>query len=105
MLPFLTGAPGWAVKSVTVNAAARASAPLNVPVKTGAQRSAWQRFLRGAVGRYGPLGRSGARTRRPLQADRDLADLERAQLQVFVARPNPAEYGKLVKLSYTAIKG
>jgi hypothetical protein len=106
VLPFLTGAPGWAVKSVTVNAAARASAPLNVPVKTGAQRSAWQRFLRGAVGRYGPLGAFWSENPGiPYKPIETWQIWNEPNFKYFVARPNPAEYGKLVKISYTAIKG
>ena len=55
-LPFITGAPAWAVPTVSVNAASGSTAPQHLPVRTGAERSAWETFLQKAVQRYGPNG-------------------------------------------------
>ncbi len=56
VLPFLTGAPNWAVKSVVVNGAAHVKAPRNLPVRNGTQKSGWKNFLSEVVHRYGPGG-------------------------------------------------
>ena len=105
-IPFITGAPNWAVKTVVVNRAARASAPKTLPVRTGAQRSAWQGFLRLVVGRYGPNGAFWSENPGvPYQPVGTWQIWNEPNFKYFVAQPNPADYGKLVKLSYTAIKG
>jgi hypothetical protein len=103
-LPFVTGAPGWAVKSVSVNRQAHSFAPRNLPV-SGAARADWESFLRKAVARYGPGGAFW-------QAHPELTEVPIRTWQIwnepnfkyFAARPNGAEYGKLVKLSYTAVR-
>ena len=53
----------------------------------------------------GPAARSGAPPGLPEQPIRTWQIWNEPNFKYFVARPNPAEYGKLVKLSYTAIKG
>ena len=104
-LPFITGAPDWAVKTVVVNRAAKASAPRNLPVRTGAQRLAWQAFVTLVVQRYGPSGAFwAANPGVPYKPIRTWQIWNEPNFKYFVARPNPAEYGKLVKLSHTAIK-
>jgi hypothetical protein len=101
VLPFLTGAPSWAVAHD-----ARFGSPVTLPVKTGAQRSAWTTFVSQAIRRYGPNGSFWAENpgvpKRPI---RTWQVWNEENFKYFVARPNPADYGKLVKLSYTAIKG
>jgi polysaccharide biosynthesis protein PslG len=106
ILPFVYGAPTWAVPGVVVDSRNHLKAPSNLPVKTGAQRAAWATFLTMAIGRYGPNGSFWAENptvpKRPL---RTWQIWNEENFKYFVARPNPAEYGKLIKVSYTAIKG
>jgi hypothetical protein len=105
VLPFLTGAPGWAVRTATVPGSS-AHAPLSLPVRNGKQRSAWQQFLRAAVGRYGPKGSFwAANPSVPKRPIRIWQIWNEANFKYFVARPNPAEFGKLVKISHAALKG
>jgi hypothetical protein len=106
VLPFLTGAPTWAVPSVFVPGTGRTSkAPARLPV-SGASAGAWSSFVRSAVARYGPNGSFWAENpgvpKRPIRAWQIWNE---ANFKYFVANPNPAEYGKLVKLSHTALKG
>jgi polysaccharide biosynthesis protein PslG len=101
VLPFVSGAPRWAVPTDR-----RFGSPSFLPVRTGRQRSAWKAFLRQVVLRYGPKGSFWAENpavpKRPL---RTWQIWNEENFEYFVARPNPAEYGKLVQLSYAAIKG
>ncbi|HEX7058249.1 MAG TPA: glycosyl hydrolase [Solirubrobacterales bacterium] len=107
VFPFLYGAPSWAVVPVPVPGSGGAvRAPKTLPVHTGVQRAGWQRFLKLAVWRYGPQGsfwlEHPAIPRRPI---RTWQIWNEENFKYFVVRPNPAEYGQLVKLSYTALKG
>jgi hypothetical protein len=106
VLPFVTGAPAWAVKAAVVNGAAHATAPLNLPVRTAAQKSGWTTFLTETVRRYGPNGAFWAAhpgiPNRPIHVWQLWNE---PNFKYFVAHPNPAEYGKLVKLSTPVIKG
>jgi hypothetical protein len=99
VLPFLTGAPRWAVP-----ADHRYRSPENLPVRTATQRAGWESFVREAVLRYGPTGTFWAThpsvVRRPI---RTWQIWNEPNFMYFVAKPNPAEYGKLVKLSYSTI--
>lgn len=105
VLPFVTGAPSWAVKSVIVNRKARVSAPRNLPVRNGKQKRGWKAFLAAAVGRYGPNGAFWAENPGiPSRPVRIWQLWNEPNFKYFVARPNPVEYGKLVKLSYPVIK-
>jgi hypothetical protein len=101
VLPFLSGAPSWAVPVDR-----RYGSPKNLPVRNGRQRSGWSRFAKAAVLRYGPRGSFWAENpevpRRPIRVWQIWNE---ENFEYFVGRPNPAEYGKLVKLSYGAIKG
>ena len=102
VLPFLYGAPTWAVP---VDRSISSHPPRTLPVRNGAQRAGWKRFLKLAVARYGPKGSFWAENpavpRRPIRTWQ-IGNEE--NFFYFVARPNPAEYGKLVKLSYAALK-
>jgi hypothetical protein len=105
VLPFVTGAPTWAVKSAVVNKAAHALAPLSLPVRTSAQKSGWINFLSETVKRYGPNGVFWATN--PGVPYRPIGVWQlwnEPNFNYFVARPNPAEYGKLVKLSAPVIR-
>ena len=107
VLPFLYGAPAWALPAAPVpGSGGKVKAPKALPVKAGKQASGWKRFAREAVRRYGPKGSFWAENpavpRRPIRAWQIWNE---PNFKYFVVRPRPAEYGKLVKLSYAAIKG
>ena len=106
VLPFLTGAPPWAVPTVAVPGTGGAGkAPAHLPV-SGSARSAWSNFLRGAVERYGPSGSFWAENQTlPKRPIRTWQIWNEENFKYFVARPNPAEYGRLVKLSSPALRG
>lgn len=100
VLPFLAGAPSWAVP-----ADRRYGSPKTLPVRNGRQRSGWTRFVKAAVLRYGPRGSFWAENPEvPKRPIRVWQVWNEENFEYFVAHPNPAEYGKLVKLSYTALK-
>lgn len=107
VLPFVYGAPTWAVPEAGVpGSGGKTVAPKTLPVKTAAQRVAWSGFLQLVVSRYGPNGSFWAENPALLQRPiRTWQIWNEQNFKYFVVRPNPAEYGKLVKLSYTAIKG
>jgi hypothetical protein len=105
VLPFVTGAPNWAVPSVWVPGSGQSvKTPSHLPA-SGAAAGAWAAFLGQAVARYGPDGTFWAENpglpARPL---RTWQVWNEENFKYFVAKPNPAEYGRLVKLSYGAIK-
>jgi Glycosyl hydrolase catalytic core len=105
VFPFLSGAPSWAVPSVWVPGSGHSvKAPAHLPV-SGAGRAGWISFITAAVARYGPSGSFWAEhatvPRRPL---RTWQIWNEENFKYFVARPDPAEYGKLVKISYAALK-
>jgi hypothetical protein len=106
VLPFVVGAPSWAVPQATViESGNRVRSPAHLPA-TGAAAGAWSNLLRGAVARYGPNGSFWAENPLvPKQPIREWQIWNEQNFVYFVARPNPAEYGKLVKLSSTALKG
>jgi polysaccharide biosynthesis protein PslG len=105
VFPFVTGAPSWAVRSVVVNRAAHAMAPHNLPVRSGVQKTGWKTFLTEAVRRYGPNGAFwAANPAIPYLPIRIWQLWNEPNFKYFVARPNPAEYGKLVKLSTPVIR-
>jgi hypothetical protein len=105
VLPFLSGAPEWAVPAKTVSGTGGAlKAPAYLPVK-GAARTGWVAFLTAAVARYGPTGSFWSEhpsvPKRPI---RQWQIWNEPNFKYFIAKPNPAEYGKLVKISHTALK-
>jgi polysaccharide biosynthesis protein PslG len=106
VLPNLSGAPSWAAPTIVVpGTRGRVRAPRNLPAHGAAGRG-WSSFISAAVSRYGPGGsfwlERPALPQRPIRAWQIWNE---ENFLYFVARPNPAEYGKLVKLSSNAIKG
>lgn len=104
VLPFLSGAPEWAVPEKRVPGAGGLMAPAHLPV-SGAGRTGWAAFLTAAVARYGPTGsfwsEHPAVPKRPI---REWQIWNEPNFKYFIAKPNPAEYGQLVKISSTALK-
>jgi hypothetical protein len=104
VLPFLSGAPEWAVPAKVVPGTGGLTAPGNLPV-SGAARAGWASFLTAAVARYGPTGSFWSEhpgvPKRPI---REWQIWNEPNFKYFVAKPNPAEYGQLVKISYTALR-
>ncbi|HEU4943999.1 MAG TPA: glycosyl hydrolase [Solirubrobacterales bacterium] len=99
-LPFLSTAPSWAVPVDR-----RFGAPAFLPVRSGTQRAGWTRFVREAVLRYGPGGGFWAgHPGLPVRPVRTWQVWNEPNFKYFVARPNPAEYGRLVKLTSSTIK-
>jgi hypothetical protein len=104
VLPFVYDAPAWAVAPARVPGSS-AKAPKTLPVKTGAQRTAWSNFLKLAVARYGPGGSFWAANPGLLESPiRTWQIWNEENFKYFVVRPSPADYGKLINVSYAAIK-
>jgi hypothetical protein len=100
VLPFLAGAPKWAVPVDR-----RYKSPKTLPVTNGRQISGWRNFVTQAVLRYGPNGSFWAENPAlPKRPFRVWQIWNEENFEYFVARPNPAQYGKLVALSSAAIK-
>jgi len=104
VFPFVYDAPPWAVARARVPHSG-AKAPKTLPVKTGAQRGAWANFLELVVGRYGPSGSFwAANPSIPPSPIRTWQIWNEENFKYFVTRPSPSDYGKLVNVSYAAIK-
>jgi hypothetical protein len=104
VLPFVYDAPSWVMPRLVVDGS-HVTAPRSLPVKTGAQRAAWTAFLQQAVARYGPNGTFWAQNPTiPPHPIRTWQIWNEENFKYFVALPNPADYGELVKISYAAIK-
>ncbi len=104
ILPFVIGTPTWAVPLANVPSGGGTKAPAHLPA-TGTAATAWSAFLKAAVARYGTGGSYW--TENPLVPDLPVKAWQiwnEPNFKYFVAKPNPTEYGKLVKLSSTAIK-
>ena len=102
VLPFLVGAPGWALAYEGVGGA---RAPRTLPTQTAAQRSAWREFLRLAVFRYGPGGSFW--TENPLIPAHPIRVWQvwnEENFKYFAARPSASQYGKLVVQSYRDLR-
>lgn len=100
VLPFLSTAPGWAVPIDR-----RFGSPRFLPVRSGTQRSGWKQFVTRAIQRYGPDGDFWREN--PQLPARPISTWQvwnEPNFKYFVAQPNPAEYGKLVNLTYAATK-
>jgi polysaccharide biosynthesis protein PslG len=105
LLPFLSGAPTWAEPSAFVPGSGHSvAAPVHLPV-TGIARAGWSAFLAAAVERYGPNGSFWAQHPAvPVRPIRNWQIWNEPNFKYFVRTPNPAEYGKLVSISSTALK-
>jgi len=100
VLPFLSSAPAWAVPVDR-----RVGSSKFLPVRNGRQRGGWKRFVIEAIRRYGPRGVFWREhPELPRLAIRAWQVWNEPNFKYFVARPNPAEYGKLVNLTYAAAK-
>jgi hypothetical protein len=102
VLPFLDGAPGWAIREEGVGGA---RAPVSLPVLTATQRAGWREFLRLAVFRYGPGGSFWAEN--PLLPARPIRIWQvwnEENFKYFAARPSPSQYGELVVDSYRDLR-
>jgi hypothetical protein len=104
VLPTISGAPTWAVPTANVPGGGGAKAPAYLPAK-GAAAGAWKALLTEAARRYGPNGTFWAsHPGVPVKPIRAWQIWNEPNFKFFVAKPNPAEYGKLVKLSSVALK-
>ena len=103
-MPFLYGVPRWAIHAVPVpGTGGRSTAPARLPVH-GRAGSGWAKFVREAVERYGPRGRFWSEHPEvPRDPIRTWQIWNEPNFKYFVARPNPGEYGRLVKRSARAI--
>jgi hypothetical protein len=106
VFPFLSGVPTWTgVPSVSVpGSGGSVKAPAHLPV-SGVARSGWVAFVQAAIGRYGPNGSFWAEHPNvPKLPVRTWQIWNEENFVYFVTKPNPAEYGKLVGISYGAVK-
>ncbi|HEX8690408.1 MAG TPA: hypothetical protein VF729_09230 [Solirubrobacterales bacterium] len=105
VLPFVYGAPAWAVPLAPVpGSGGGAQASLRLPIR-GAAGAGWSAFLQLAVARYGPSGSFWAENPGlPARPVRTWQVWNEQNFKYFVVRPNPVEYGKLVQISHAAIK-
>lgn len=102
VLPFFVGPPAWVVRYEGVGGA---RGPVSLPVQTAAQRSAWRELMRLAVFRYGPGGSFWSEN--PLLPARPIRIWQiwnEANYKYFAARPNPAQFGKLVVESFRDLR-
>jgi hypothetical protein len=105
VLPFVYDAPSWAVPRVHVPGPGSVKAPKTLPVKSGKERSAWASFLKLVVAHYGPGGAFwAANPTLPVRPIRTWQVWNEENFKYFVVRPNPADYGKLINISYSAIR-
>jgi hypothetical protein len=82
-----------------------ARAPKTLPVKTAAERGAWSSFVKLAAERYGPGGAFwSANPTLPAEPIRTWQIWNEPNFKYFVTRPNPADYGKLVGISFAALR-
>jgi len=103
VLPFLTGAPNWAVPQAKVPGSTL-RAPSHLPA-AGTSATAWSNFLKAAVARYGPNGTLWSENPQlPAHPIRNWQIWNEPNFKYFVTHPNPAEYGKLVTLSSAVIR-
>ncbi|HEY2716638.1 MAG TPA: hypothetical protein VGI73_10520 [Solirubrobacterales bacterium] len=103
-LPLLYGAPRWAVPVRAVpGTGGGAKAPVHLPVN-GRAGSGWSAFARQAVERYGPRGTFWSENPQlPRDPIHTWQIWNEPNFKYFVVRPNPGEYGRLVKRSARAI--
>jgi polysaccharide biosynthesis protein PslG len=100
VFPFLSSAPAWAVPTDR-----RFGSPEFLPVRNAKQRSGWKQFVSQAIQRYKPNGTFWRENPElPRQAIHLWQVWNEPNFKYFVAQPNPAEYGQLVKLTYSAAR-
>ena len=88
-MPFITSAPEWVV-----------SDPLDLPVKTARQRSAWTRFLREVADRYAPGGTFWrAHSKLPYLPFSKWEIWNEENIVTYTNRPDPTEFATLVRIS------
>lgn len=105
VLPFIYEAPSWAVPRAKVPGPTSLRAPKTLPVRTAAERSAWSSFLQQAAARYGPGGAFWSEhPGLPSSPLRTWQIWNEPNFKYFVTRPNPSEYGKLVQISFSALR-
>ena len=103
VLPFLYGAPNWAVPQAQVPGSSL-RAPAHLPA-SGSAAGAWAAFLKAAVARYGPNGNLWAENPQlPAVPIENWQIWNEPNFKYFVTRPNPVEYGHLVSHSFGAIR-
>jgi polysaccharide biosynthesis protein PslG len=105
VLPGLSGVPSWAVPQIFVPGTRQSiKAPRNLPAG-GTAGGAWSVFVRAAVERYGPGGSFWtSHPALPQRPARTWQIWNEPNFEYFVAHPNPAEYAKLVKLSFAVAR-
>jgi hypothetical protein len=105
VLPFITAAPTWAVPEKPVSGTGGTlKTPARLPV-SGTARTAWSSFLAAAVARYGATGSFWAEHPGvPARPIREWQIWNEPNFKYFIAKPNPAEYGQLVKISFAALR-
>lgn len=104
VLPTISGAPTWAVPTASVPGGGGTKAPARLPAK-GAAAAAWKILLEEAARRYGPAGSFwSSHPGVPVKPIRAWQIWNEPNFKFFVAKPNPADYGKLVKISNSALK-
>jgi hypothetical protein len=106
VLPFLYGAPSWAVpQAVVPGSHGGFRGPKTLPVKTAAQQAGWTAFAQQAAARYGPGGSFWVgHPQLPARPVRTWQIWNEENFKYFVVHPNPADYGKLVNISYAALR-
>lgn len=104
VLPVLSGAPSWAIASARVPGGGASRAPAHLPAG-GSPATAWKSLLKQAVERYGPGGDFWtSHPSLPEQPIRAWQIWNEPNFKYFVTKPNPTEYGRLVSLSYSALR-
>jgi hypothetical protein len=102
VLPYLAGAPKWALHYEGVGGT---TAPTSLPVQTGVERKGWKEFLRLVVSRYGPGGSFwAANPLLPAHPIRVWQIWNEENFKYFAARPNPSQYGRLVVESFRDLR-
>jgi hypothetical protein len=104
VLPTVSGAPTWAVSTASVPGVQGAKAPAHLPA-SGGSGVAWKKLLTQAVERYGPNGTFwSSHPSLPVHPIQTWQIWNEPNFKFFVAHPNPAEYGQLVKISSAALR-
>ena len=105
VLPVLTGAPRWAVRSGPVPGTGGSAEVIRHLPAQGAAGRAWRGFVRAAVDRYGPRGSLWTESldlpRRPIHSWQIWNE---ENFKYFVRRPRPGEYARLVTISDQALR-